>query len=224
MKKILATILLAVFTVSCAQVAVEYGSVNEKVEQAYYSSVSVVDKKGSASGAGTIIYNGIDKNMVVITAAHVVVSFTKKKKDIYVQPLFDGKLRKVVVLKIDEKVDLAVLIAVEKETKAGYCATLAGGHPNLGDVVWAVGAPSGDKGNITKGTLSNFHNDKDDEVFKYRFTAPIFFGNSGGGLFNSKMELVGVVVSIGAVQMGFSTLLVPGAGYAVSIKDIKKIL
>jgi len=224
MKKILATILLAVFTVSCTQVAVKYGSVNKNVEQAYYSSVSVVDAKGIASGAGTIVYNGVGKNMVVITAAHVVVSFTAKKKDIYIQPLFDGKLRKVVVKKIDEKVDLAVLITVEKETTTGYCAVLAGGYPNIGDVVWAIGAPSGDKGTVTKGTLSNFNKDKDDGVLKYRFTAPIFFGNSGGGLFNSKMELVGVVVSLNAVRMGFSIILVPGAGYAVSIEDTKKIL
>ncbi len=61
---------------------------------------------------------------------------------------------------------------------------------------------------------------KKDPVRLYRFTAPVFYGNSGGGLFNVKSELIGVVIRI---QI-FNRVPVPGAGFVASLETIREFL
>jgi S1-C subfamily serine protease len=111
---------------------------------------------------------------------------------------------------------------VKKGKKSGPYAEFAKGHPNIGDKVYTVGAPLGDKGTLTGGIISNFEYKK--KLIKYRFTSPVFFGNSGGGIFNEKMELIGVTISMYFMRLGFATVVVPGAGLAASLKSIKEIM
>jgi len=218
MTRLLSIILAIVFLIGgCAHT--RYGSINKTVEKARDANVSIVNATSKSSGAGVIVYNGVGKYMVVLTAAHVVVSYLKKKKTIYALPSYDGIMRRMAVYKISKEHDLAILVSTRKEHKPGPYAKFARGHPNIGDRVYAIGSPMGDKATLTDGIVSNFEYKKG--LVRYRFTAPVFFGNSGGGLFNDKMELIGIVTNMYLVRSGFSIIAIPGAGIAASIKSMK---
>lgn len=208
-------------TGGCAHV--RQGSVNKAVEKAYDTNVSITDTNGKVTGAGTIVYNGTGNYMVVLTAAHVVVTYLKKNKTIYALPSYDGIMRRMSVYRLERGYDLAVLVSTRKEHKWGPHARIVTEHPNIGDKVYTVGSPMGDKATLTSGIISNFEYKK--KAVRYRFTSPIFFGNSGGGLFNVRMELIGVVTSMYFVRANlFSLIAVPGAGIAASLTSMKKIM
>jgi S1-C subfamily serine protease len=75
---------------------------------------------------------------------------------------------------------------------------------------------------VTDGQISNY--EKDDKILYYRFTAPSFFGNSGGGLFNDNGELIGVVDALSTYNLRGSTTVVPGGYFAVSLQTINKFM
>jgi S1-C subfamily serine protease len=199
------------------------GSVQPEIQPAYFASVAIVDKNNKASGAGTIVLNKKGYQLAVLTAAHVVKGMQKRGvKKIYALPSYSRTKVLMRVSKIDVENDLALLLGFPKEKRDGPYVRLASRTPNIGETVWAIGSPMGVKWTVGKGILSNF------EVVKgkmfYRITADMFFGNSGGGLFNQNNELVGVVNSIQVIQIGLSIIVVPGANYAVPLKSIRKFL
>lgn len=209
----------------------------------YLSSVALQSETGFIHGSGTILINKTNKEMVVITAAHVVRGFEEDQKDIYVKTNYDKNIRLMEVKKIDDFQDLAIIVSITPEEKDGPSAKIAKGPPNLGDDVYAIGCPRGVQGVITKGVLSHFttekyaleKNTKIVERQLYRFTADIIYGNSGGGLFNSKGYFIGVNVQFKFVMMpivdlndesisgDFSAFVPePGAFYSVSLFEINK--
>jgi len=224
MKKLTALfIVFLLMFAGCSRLPAAGGSVKPEIQTAYFASVAVVDENGSASGAGTIILNRKGYQLAVLTAAHVIKGMQKRGiKKIYVMPAYSRTKTLVKVHKIDYKSDLALLLGYPKEKRDGPYVQLASSAPNIGDTIWAIGSPMGTKWTVGKGILSNF------EMLKgktyYRITADMFFGNSGGGLFNEKNELIGVVNSIQVITVGFAIIIVPGANYAVSLKTVKKFL
>lgn len=231
MKKLSVLLLTLVLMANCAHTP-RGGSVRQEIRNIYESSVSIAAKDGDVSGSGTIIRNNKDEQIVVVTAAHVVRGIEKRWKDMvekkkatgevefFVKLAYVEKLKKVNVLKIDDKKDLALLIGVDKETKNGPFVVVSSNVPNIGDPIWVIGAPMGDERTVTNGIVSNFDNSTPGRRL-YRVSAPIFFGNSGGGLFNSNMELIGVINSIQSLG-GF--IFIPGAGFAVSLEDVREFL
>jgi S1-C subfamily serine protease len=156
----------------------------------------------------------------------------------------------MIVHSIDHVRDLALLVSVTKETTDGPYSKIARHSPNIGDKVYTIGSPLGDTGTVTDGIISNFQNKAEQRArdyrlmikyrrfrhtkqFKklfmnskkyvsthYRTTTPAFYGNSGGGLFNTDSELVGVIDTI---QL-FRRNPVPGAAFAVSLETIREFL
>ena len=87
-----------------------------------------------------------------------------------------------------------------------------------------IGHPRGIIGNITRGVLSNILHVQDDLRY-YRIDAPIFYGNSGGGMYNHLGELVGVADAVEySRNPGGSTQLVPGGGLCVSLYNVNKLV
>jgi S1-C subfamily serine protease len=89
--------------------------------------------------------------------------------------------------------------------------------PVLGEHVYAVGFPSqldksGQKLTVTDGIIAG----PCDAEGSLRFTAPIYYGNSGGGVWADDGSLIGISVS------GFLTM--PGQSYLVSMADILEVL
>jgi len=223
MKKILALI-LCLFLASCYTFN-RSGFVNQKIEDMYFSSVSVTNNVGKSSGSGTIIWNKGGDYMMVITSAHVIKSMQKRKKAIHITFTYSSAIKPMKVVKLDEKKDLALLMGYAKEVSDGPYVRVATKSPNIGDTVWAIGTPMSVKSTVTKGNLSNFVWEEKPKRLTYRFTADVFFGNSGGGVFNERGELVGVVDSISYLRMSvFSSMLIPGGNYAVGLEEIRKFL
>lgn len=138
---------------------------------------------------------------------------------------YSSAVKPMKVMKTDGKKDLALLMGLSREKTNGPGANLAEYSPNIGDTVWVIGTPLSTKATVTKGIISNFIWEKSSKRLTYRFTAPVFFGNSGGGVFNEKGELIGVSDSITYFRLNmFSVMLVPGANYAVALEEIKKFL
>ncbi len=192
--------------------------VNPKIINIYNSSVAVSKEDGRSFGSGTTLKHNRGEKLIVITAAHVV---NKEDVKYFVSLPYLKELIAVNVKKIDEKLDLAILESVNVMKENG-AYVLISKKAYVGDKVWAIGCPLGDKFVVSSGNISNIStNDKDVEVI--RTTSPIFFGNSGGGLFLNG-ELVGVMSSAQMLVLKNSIIVVPGAGFAISYNVVSKFL
>lgn len=172
-------------------------------------------KESGGLGSGVLISGDCH----ILTAAHVVAG----NSEILVKTL-DGKMRKATVLFSEQSADIALL----KLTVPDASLT----HANLGDSdalavgqnIYAIGSPYGMEHSFSSGIISAFRGfDKIyDGTVKVEFIqtdAAINSGNSGGPLFNSEGNVVGIASSILTVSGGFQ-----GIGMAVSINTAKDIL
>ena len=156
-------------------------------------SVSIQTASGDvvSGGSGTLIPGGR-----VLTARHVVDGLGSKKIVVFSDFEFDRSPAVVLMTSSSEDAaeDWAILVL---EKPFGTPANL----PEMGDLlrprysrVWAVGYPLWSKcGIITEGRFQG------KEYGLLRITAPIIYGNSGGGLFASargKPVLIGMPVRI----------------------------
>lgn len=148
-------------------------------------------------GAGTVIKK-TDTNMYILTCHHVVaeiielnesgfkiaatIGYSKNDKTDTIAGLI---VYGAEVIKYDIENDLALLRTsiVDDELVA---INLAKEEPKKGDIVYSVGNPLGLNRTISKGIISNKL-----EGFYFSDNTTTY-GNSGGGLYNTKSELIGV--------------------------------
>ncbi|MCZ6869114.1 MAG: DegQ family serine endoprotease [Gammaproteobacteria bacterium] len=152
------------------------------------------------AGSGFII----DDAGYIVTNHHVV-----KDADRIVVTLHDGREFLAEVLGTDPKTDLAVL-----EIDADGLVEVRFGDSDLariGDWVVAIGNPFGLGGTATVGIISargrDIHSGPYDDFLQ--IDAPINHGNSGGPVFNTRGEVIGVSTAIfspngGNVGIGFA--------------------
>jgi len=220
-----ASVLLAVFVLSfvgCVKNNVlvpDAPLVSERIKSIYNASISVTDGIGDVHGSGTIIRNRVGQKMLVLTAAHVVISMQEKQTLIRISLAYESGWKPMVVKKLDKKIDLALLEGMEDQKFSGPEAPIALQSPKIGDKLTVIGAPMGDSFTVTEGILSNIQ-EFDGNTY-YRISAATFFGNSGGAAFNIKGEIVGVAH---AIQMIGGIIVVPGAAFFTNLNDIKKFL
>jgi serine protease Do len=219
MKKLL-SILLSLFLIGCAGniILPSKPLVNESIKSIYHASVSIIDGLEDVHGSGVIIYNRAGHKMVVLTAAHVVTYMQKAGILIRVLLPYKAGWKAMVLKKIDIKKDLALLEGIENEKLNGPEVKIAEQYPHIGDRVTVIGAPMGHSGTVTKGILANIQQ-LGSHIY-YRVSAPVFFGNSGGGCFNKSGELIGIAHAI----QSFGFTYVPGAGFFIPLEEIKKFL
>lgn len=132
-------------------------------------------------GAGVCI----DPDGYVLTAYHVIVA----GGDVYVSFPDIPKVHKAEVVHVDVWHDLALL-----KVPAGQNAVKIGDSDAVGpgDPVWVCGHSGGLGWMTTRGIVSARKWSSDGQ--EYLLTDSWgWFGNSGGGLFNSKGELIGIV-------------------------------
>lgn len=193
--------------------------VSERIQNIYHASVSITDGIGGVHGSGVILRNRAGEKMVVITAAHVVTSMQQKQILIRISLSYEKGWKPMIVKKIDELADLALLESAEALATGGPQVELAGKPPKIGDPLTVIGAPLGDERTVTEGILSGIEKRGDGII--YRVSAAVFFGNSGGGAFNRDGELVGIAH---AIQMLGGFIVVPGAAFFVDLGTIKKFM
>ncbi len=168
-----------------------------------------------AAGSGVII----SEDGYIITNNHVVEDSTFISVTLY-----DGTVYEANLVGTDSKGDIAV-IKIEAE---GLKAAVIGDSDDIqvGDLAVAIGNPLGTLGGtVTDGIISA----KDREITLNNETmnllqtnAAINNGNSGGGLFDSQGNLIGIV---NAKDSGLTSSgsTIEGLGFAIPINDAMKI-
>ena len=157
-----------------------------------------------------VLFNGKQK---IITAYHVI----QGEKTIFVSFIeFDaGKELKVEVEKQSPEKDIAILSSA-KYPSGGF--TLAKEILKVGQQVFLIGHPQGLSYVFGIGWISGT-SDKG-----YIVQSAVFFGNSGGPVFNSKLELVGMVVGLRGQQVLGETVALTSYGLIISGDIIQTVL
>ena len=136
-------------------------------------------------GSGTTI--NVNGKTYILSAGHLgelTDTFVVKERDDF---------RSIRMVRQNKDIDLSLF-----EYVGEYCdltiAPVAVEEPRVGDRIWTVGNPAMLEDAITSGTLVRKMG------FSYFIDAKIYYGSSGGGLFNTNGELIGVNVAMIGVQ------------------------
>lgn len=187
--------------ISAELLTVPHGSPFEEFFREFYKGGNLNAHKAILLGSG-FIYD--DKGHIV-TSSHVVENMPE-----VMVTLNDGSVLKGRVLGKDSKTDLAVL-KVDTDKTLVPVKMGASDHARVGDLVFAIGNPFGLGNTVTSGIISA--RSRDIQVGPYddfiQTDAAINRGNSGGPLFNSKGEWIGVNTAIfspsgGSVGIAFA--------------------
>ena len=174
------------------------------------------ERRSTAVGSGFII----DAEGLVVTNHHVVEGADE------IEVVFDDGTRIPATLKgRDKKTDLA-LLEIRTDKPLPYVAFGDSDAARVGDWVIAIGNPFGLGGTTTSGIISARGRDiqfgpLDDFI---QIDAPINRGNSGGPLFNTKGEVIGVNSAIhspngGNVGIGFAIPSSMAANVIAQLRD-----
>jgi hypothetical protein len=99
------------------------------------------------------------------------------------------------VVSYDKDHDLALLKALGKTIPSHDHTNVVSEMPALGEHVYIVGHPKGMYWSFVEGVISQYHDKlpRDHGEGPYvQISAPVWFGNSGGGAFDSRGDLVGI--------------------------------
>lgn len=124
--------------------------------------------------------------------------------------------KKIRIVAVDPFHDLAVL-KIEDDIKDKIVPlTLASREtPSIGDSVYVIGNPLGLERTVTEGVLSHAARNFGGNLY-LQIDAPVNPGNSGGPLFNSQGQVIGVI------NMGI--LAMEGLNFAIPVRDVKFLL
>lgn len=161
------------------------------------------DEPDLVSGSGFILFSRKIEDAyesLVVTNAHLL----EGAKEIKVH-LFDGTKLRAEIFSHDKAHDLAL---IKLRTSSALPTAKLGDSSllKIGEWVFAVGSPHGLKWSLSVGVVGNLHKNS---LGSIQFDGNIYPGNSGGGLFNLKNELIGVATAYlsddrGRLRVGFA--------------------
>lgn len=166
----------------------------------------------SGAGSGVIVH----KEGYIITNYHVI----QKANKITVR-LRNGESYPATLQGTDKRLDIAVIkIKADDLHPAVYGDS---DQLTVGETAVAIGNPLGELGGtVTSGIISALNRDiliEGTSLNLLQTSAAVNRGNSGGGLFNARGELVGIVNAKSSGRMGSS---IEGIGFAIPINDAKE--
>lgn len=168
-----------------------------------YDSVLIPARQGSgvfiSKGGSAFPLNGVGS--WILTNYHVIAH-----AGLIIATMKDGTKCNAWIVFFDRERDIALL---QMQRPANFAKIQAAIDCKVGSEVFAIGAPQGLGWTISGGIISALRKKDDTQVVQ--FTAPISQGSSGGGLFTSTGELVGVT-SFGAKEgqnLNFALLITP---------------
>ena len=151
----------------------------------------------------------------VLTAAHC---FGEPTLAIWVKDSKETKSHTARLVKMDKDLDLAILEV--KAPKGHRYAVINSTAPKVGEQVITVGSPFNFQFLLAEGIVSKLgYKSKEFKATYLVHTAMINPGSSGGGLFNSKGELIGVNTMTAGSPFGFA-----GISMAVDAATIDKFV
>lgn len=207
--------------------------VTASVEKVYNSAVEVYANTtiGSSAGSGVIInldetsYSSLNSLLgineyYVVTNYHVI----EKAYEIFVNLTKADKMLSATLIGSNKYTDIAVL-KIKYDGDSSYIAKATIGDSStlkLGELCFAIGNPLGQLGgSVSVGNISFLNRTiKIDSIQMslIQTTTAINSGNSGGGLFNSSGDLVGIVnAKAGNTQVGDT---IEGIGFAIPINKV----
>jgi len=99
---------------------------------------------------------------------------------------------------VSSLLDLGVLRIYKNPRIKLEVIKIADNLPKIGDEIYVLGHPLGRQYNLSKGIVSNL-----DRSFVMGVDALMTFGNSGGGVFNTKGELIGICSRVPVYKIEF---------------------
>lgn len=164
----------------------------------------VCDGNVKSWGTGVVLGDSA-KGTLIVTAYHVA-------KPLSTCRLETNDYAGIKIVIADKKKDLAILISSTHTTIKTVLV-----DPVIGEHIYAIGYPNPiiQKGAIvavTDGLVVSYY----DEQELHRTSAPVYFGNSGGGVWNNKGQLVGIVLATIPQLDGYS--------FFISSSEVKKLL
>lgn len=177
-------------------------------------------------GAGVVIHGEPGSPLVILTVLHVVDAATGGSIIARLRVDNIEMLVPVVLVAKEPGADLALLQSTQPWLGRSVSAHLASTSPDRGAAIWAVGSPDGFEFNVTKGVISNLQPCPSLAGNCYRSDAAIYFGNSGGGVFNAKGELIGIVDSVSVdvitdAKGNTHYAIIPGSSWILSWGHLK---
>ncbi len=161
--------------------------------------------------------------VVITTQGHVVTNYHVIQNAQEIQLIWQGELIDAKLVGYDELTDLAVLQATEGSLPAVTMADPS--SVRVGDWAIVVGNPLGQQfaDTVTVGVVSGLNREIENSIVKMIQTdAAINSGNSGGGMFNTKGELIGIP-SMKFSSVGFGASI-EGIGMAIPIDVVRPIV
>lgn len=170
---------------------------------------------GAVSGSGFIV----SEDGYIMTNYHVVEDAYESKLDIQVMT-YDGTQYSASIVGVEAANDVAVL----KIDAEGLNAATLGNSDVLqvGDTVFAVGNPLGElEFSMSTGHVSALgrviSTQESESINMFQIDAAVNEGNSGGPVYNTNGEVVGIVTA------KYSSSGVEGLGFAIPINDANSI-
>lgn len=165
----------------------------------------------TGNGSGVII----SKDGYIVTNNHVINGASKVEVT-----LKDGNSYEATVIGSDSRTDVAILKINADNLKAANLGDSS--KLRVGELAVVIGNPLGKLGGtVTDGIISALEREitlDGTTMNLIQTNAAVNPGNSGGGLFNDKGELVGIVIAKS------SGLDVEGLGFAIPINDVKDVI
>jgi len=177
-------------------------------------SVQLAQEDSTKICSGTIISGS--NPYYILTACHCILHDDATPMEYGF--IFTPDKYRVEVLGYDRANDLALLETTDKLPPMPI-AQISWIYPSVGDAVWTIGAPNGIADTVSRGIVSKIPTPCWGGQDCFATDAAVYYGNSGGGVFDTDGQLVGVVVEFGP-QGGQDV----GWGHAVELKTINLFL
>jgi S1-C subfamily serine protease len=202
--------------------------VNRVAEEALPASVTVDVRNGIGSGVifheekTTHEFYGKVSYYYVLTNHHVIEDSIKD--GILMIETANQRSFQSEIIAYDEKKDLAVIYFVYYSNKFKV-AKLAETSPSIGEVLVLIGNPKGQKNTVTFGNFKNITILGNGDIALAHNT-PGSPGMSGGGVFNTNLEIVGIHYRgmRGYNRSGEMIRSDYNDGFAIPVETVKKFL
>ena len=179
------------------------------------------------SGQTQLIEQSTGSGVVVTTQGHVVTNYHVVEGANDVQVLWQGQYLKAEIIGVDELTDLAVLRVMEDVSLPAVRMGNAQ-EVNVGDWAIVVGNPLGNQfaDTVTVGVVSAVGREVESSSFvkMIQTDAAINSGNSGGGMFNTKGELIGIPSLKFSSSGGRGTASIEGIAMAIPMDVVSPVV